>query len=179
MLPSLLLALFVAPVQDTITPPTVVIVRHAEKAAEPARDPGLTVAGVARAAALDSMLADAKVTAILVTPYRRNRETAAVVAARHGVTPTVIPISSGIAAYAEAVAAEARRVGGTVLVVGHSNTLDEVVAALGGNGAFGDLCDNQYQSMWTVVAGSQGASTIRSRFGASDPPAPPGCAEMH
>jgi len=177
MLPSLLLALFAAPVLDTV-PVVVVIVRHAEKAAEPARDPGLTAAGMARAAALDSMLADAKVSAILVTPYRRNRETAAVVAERHGVTPTVIPISNGIADYAEAVAAEARRVGGTVVVVGHSNTLDEVVAALGGNGTFGDLCDHQYQSVWTVVVEPDGARTIRGRFGAPNPEPTQACAAM-
>lgn len=175
---SLLLALFVAPVADTVSL-VVVVVRHAEKAAEPARDPGLAAEGMARAAALDSMLADAKVTAILVTPYRRNQETAAVVAARHGVTPTVVPIAGGIAGYAEAVAAEARRVGGTILVVGHSNTLDDVVAALGGNGTFGDLCDNQYQSVWTVVVGPEDTRTIRGRFGAPDPPAPAGCAAMH
>lgn len=176
MLAALVLALL-APT-DTITTPVVVVVRHAEKAAEPARDPGLTAAGVARAAALDSMLADTKVTAILVTPFRRNRETAAVVAARHGITPTEIAVTGGIAAHAAAVAAEARRVGGTVLVVGHSNTLDDVVAALGGNGAFGDLCDNQYQSVWTVIVDPDGARTIRGRFGAPDPPPPGECGQM-
>jgi phosphohistidine phosphatase SixA len=180
MLSALLVSLLAAPASPVDTlPVVVVVVRHAEKAAEPARDPGLTDAGVARAAALDSLLADAKVTAILVTPYRRNRETAALVARRHGIEPTVIPITGGIAAYAEAVAAEARRVGGTVLVVGHSNTLDEVVAALGGDGAFGDLCDHQYQSVWTVIVDATGSRTIRSRFGAANPPAVEGCAAMH
>jgi phosphohistidine phosphatase SixA len=177
MLPSLLLALFIAPAVDTV-PLVVVVVRHAEKAAEPARDPGLTTTGVARAAALDSMLVDAKVTAILVTPYRRNRETAAAVAERHGVTPTVVPIAGGIAGYAEAVAAEARRVGGTVLVVGHSNTLDDVVAALGGDGSFGDLCEHQYQSVWTVIVGPEDTRTIRGRFGAPNPEPTVGCAVM-
>lgn len=178
MLAALLLALVAAPVQDTL-PVVVVVVRHAEKAAEPARDPALTAAGMARAAALDSMLAGARVTGVLVTPFRRNRETAAPVAERHGVAPTEVAISGGIAAYAEAVATTARRLGGTVVVVGHSNTLDDVVAALGGDGTFGDLCDHQYQSVWTVIVEPTGTRTIRTRFGAPDPPAAEGCATMH
>jgi phosphohistidine phosphatase SixA len=176
VLTFLLLTLVAAP--DTITPPVVVIVRHAEKATEPARDPGLTVAGVARAAALDSMLADAQVTTILVTPFRRNAETAAAVAARHGIVPTVVPIDQGIGNYAEAVAAIALRSGGTVLVVGHSNTLDDVVAALGGEASFGDLCDNQYESVWTLIPSPSGTRTFRSRFGAGNPATDPGCPTM-
>ena len=84
---SLLLSLFLAPPADTLRPTTIVVVRHAEKSAEPANDPALSPAGVARAAALDSALADAKVTAIIVTPYRRNAETAVPVAKRFGLTP--------------------------------------------------------------------------------------------
>lgn len=176
MLSALMLSLVVA--TDTIHPPVVVVVRHAEKEAEPRRDPGLTDAGRARAAALDSMLADANVTAILVTPFRRNMETAAVVAERHGITPLVVQISEGLEAYSAAVADAARRAGGTVLVVGHSNTLDDVVNALGGNGSFGDLCENQYESVWYVIPGEGSTRTIRGRFGAGNQPAPDGCTTM-
>jgi phosphohistidine phosphatase SixA len=176
MLSTLLFSFIVA--TDTIQPPVVVVVRHAEKEAEPRRDPGLTDAGRARAAALDSMLVDANVTAILVTPFRRNRETAEFVAKRHGITPLVVQINEGLEAYSAEVADVARRAGGTVLVVGNSNTLDDVVNALGGNGSFGDLCENQYQSVWYVIPGEGSTRTIRSRFGAGDQPAPASCTTM-
>jgi hypothetical protein len=49
--------------ERTGTASLILLVRHAEKAAEPASDPPLTVAGVARAQALAMALRDAGVTA--------------------------------------------------------------------------------------------------------------------
>lgn len=181
MLLSLLLAI-AAPVAqvDTATPPIVIVVRHAEKA-DGSRDPSLSRAGHARALALDSALADAHVTAIVITPYRRNRETAAVVAARSGVAPIVVPLRGGIEAHAKAVAAEALRHQGTVLVVGHSNTVGPIVAALGGTATIGELCESAYQWLFLVRPATQPsgqAVTIRSRYGAPDPPGSDECRGM-
>jgi len=163
---SLLFSLLLLAPTDTTRPLTVIVVRHAEKAAEPASNPGLTAAGVARAAALDSALADTKVSAILVTPYRRNTETAAPIASRFGLTPIVVPITAqgGVKLHALAMAAKARELGGTVLIVGHSNTVGAVVEALGGP-KVGDLPDSEYTLMWTVVADGQEVRVVRSRFG--------------
>lgn len=167
---SLLASLLFISAPDTLRPTTVFVVRHAEKSAEPANDPALSPAGIARAAALDSALAGTKLTAIIVTPYRRNVETAAPLARRFGLTPIVIPIPAqgGVPLHAIAVAAEARRLGGTVLVIGHSNTVGAVVEALGGP-AVGDLPDNEYQSLFTVLLGEGGAQVVRGRFGAVNP----------
>jgi hypothetical protein len=62
--------------ERTGLPALVLLVRHAEKAAEPADDPPLTAAGAERAQALATALQDAGVTAIITTPLRRTRETA-------------------------------------------------------------------------------------------------------
>ena len=179
LLPALLLALAPQAPADTVQPPTVVVVRHAEKA-DASRDPSLSEAGRARALALDSALADARVTAVIVTPYRRNAETAAPVAARHGLTPIVVPVSGGVDTHAAAVAAEARRHEGTVLVVGHSNTVGAIVAALGGSSDVGDLCESAYQWMFLVRPAPPGgaAMTVRGRYGAADPPEAAGCGGM-
>lgn len=180
MILALLFAL-AAPIQaDTSVPPTVVVVRHAEKA-DASRDTDLSAAGYARARALDSALIDAHVSAIIVTPYKRNAETAAAVARRYGLTPIVVPLTGGVAAHAKAVAAEALRHSGTVLVVGHSNTIGAVVAALGGTATIGDLCEAAFQWMFLVRPAGEGSGptmTVRSRYGAADPPGSDSCAAM-
>lgn len=172
---SLLMLLFVVTPSDTSRHPTVVVVRHAEKASETERDPSLSNAGRARAAALDSALADAHLVAILVTQYRRTVETAALVAARHHLTPLVITTEGGVATHAAAMARAARHFDGVVLIIGHSNTVTPIVAALGGP-TLPDLCDKNYSLLFTVVPGS--AALLRSRFGAADPPGAESCVAM-
>lgn len=169
LLAALLLPLHLAAAQ------TAVVVRHAEKASETERDPVLSAIGQARAAALDSALAGAKVMAIIVTPYHRTRETAAIVARRHGLTPIEVAVAGGVPAHARAVAAEVAKHQGTVLVVGHSNTVGAIVAALGGTSDVGDLCDSEYQAMFTVLPGG---ATVRNRFGAGNPAHLPACGAM-
>jgi hypothetical protein len=62
-----------------------------------------------------------------------------------------------------------RFAGKTVLVVGHSNTVAPIVAALGG-AKHRDLCDTEYDALFTVVISDDGAvRTLRSRYGAPTP----------
>jgi len=148
-------------------PQLFVVVRHAEKASETARDPDLSATGHARAAALDSALSAMPVNAVLVSPFVRTRQTAAVVAARRGLTPTEVPLGrEGVPAHARAVAAEARRHEGTVLIVGHSNTVGAIVAALGGDATIGDLDDGDYRSMFVVFPRGESVGTLRVQYGA-------------
>ncbi|MCB9517604.1 MAG: histidine phosphatase family protein [Gemmatimonadales bacterium] len=116
LLPALLLALAPQAPADTVQPPTVVVVRHAEKADAP-RDLPLSEAGRARALALDSAPRRRPGDCGRHFPYRRNAETAALVAARHGLTITQSwSCVGGVTLTRRAVAAEAMRNGGTVLV---------------------------------------------------------------
>ena len=55
---------------------TVILVRHAEKAAAPADDPPLTPAGLARAQDLKARLAAAGVTLVIHSEFQRTRLTA-------------------------------------------------------------------------------------------------------
>src|SRR3954471_23357965 len=101
---------------------TVILVRHAEKAVEPAADPGLTPEGEARARALLEVARDAGVTDVITTQFARTRATAQPVATALGITPEVVDARG--ATHAQDVANAVRRhVGMTVLVVGHSNTV--------------------------------------------------------
>jgi broad specificity phosphatase PhoE len=115
----------------TVSPPSsvsYVVVRHAEKATDDPRDPSLSDAGLARAEALATLLRSRDVVAAYATQYRRTIDTAAPTAAGHDVSIA----SYDAEAPADAVAARLRRshANGTVLVVGHSNTVPGLVSAL-------------------------------------------------
>ncbi len=182
MLRALLVAtlgLLLASAADAAERTVVFLVRHAEKAEEPRRDPGLTPAGRDRAEALAEVLASARLTGIVTSQFTRTRATAAPVARAAGLEPVRIRYRAGdFAAHGEQVAAAIRErfAGGVVLVVGHSDTIPAIVRALGGP-VLDRLCEpTEYASLFTMVLdGDAFASFARSWFGRPDPPLPPEC----
>jgi broad specificity phosphatase PhoE len=145
----------------------VVLVRHAEKADEPRTDPPLTDGGRARAGALAAALEGARVSAVVVTPYRRTRATAEPLLRATGLTPIELPVAGGLADHVRAVADTVRHraPGETVVVVGHSNTIPPIIRALGGP----DL-------LFVLTLPAQGAARlIRASYGAADPPGARDC----
>ncbi len=155
-------------------PTVVILVRHAEKAAAPANDPPLTDAGVARANSLVALLADANVAAVIATPTVRTRETAKPTAEAHGLTIETVGFAPA-ALHAKAVAdAVMKHAGRTVLVVGHSNTVASIVAALGGP-KMADLCDSQYSMLIVMVLDGRNVRVIRSSYGIATPDTPEAC----
>ncbi len=157
--------------QDHTSDRIVILVRHAEKESEPGNDPPLTAAGQARAQALAGAVAAAGIDAIVVTPFRRTRDTAVPVAQERGLTPIEVQVGRDIAAHVAAVAdsVRARRSGASVLVVGHSNTIPAIVTALGGP-RLPDLCDNQYAVLYVLSVPADGpARLVTASYGAPDP----------
>ena len=155
---------------------TVILVRHAERAPEPRGDPPLTEAGRARAGSLADSVAG-RVDAVIVTPYRRTRETAAPTARVRGLTPIEVSPAGGLAAHAREVADSilAGPAGRTVLVVGHSNTLPAIIAALGGP-TVPDLCETEYATLFVLTVPATGPRHLtRATYGAPDPPGADGC----
>ncbi|HEX5581485.1 MAG TPA: phosphoglycerate mutase family protein, partial [Gemmatimonadaceae bacterium] len=148
-------------------PTTIIIVRHAEKAPAPADDPALSAEGQARARAIRDLLAAERVDAVIVTQFRRSRETAAPLAEARGITPEVVPAQRDVAAHAREVADHVlrRHAGRTVLVVGHSNTIQAIAAALGG-GPDGEIDEREYDRVIVVVRPATGeARRIELRVG--------------
>ena len=157
--------------------PAVIVVRHAEKASDPADDPALSPAGERRAEALAGALAGARVDTIITTHYLRTRRTAAPIALARGLTPIVVRPGSDTAAHAREVAkaVRARPAGEVVLVVGHSNTVPAIIAALGGP-QIQPLCETEYANLFTLILEpGGGARFIRSSYGTPDPPAAADC----
>lgn len=159
-------------------PTQVILVRHAEKATVGGDDPALSELGKARAADLAAALRSAPPSAIIVSSLQRTALTAADVVAATGVTPQAIPVAGG-AAHIAAVASAVQKQTGTVLVVGHSNTVPAIIKALGGP-SLPDICDATYSHLFVFTPARDGraASLIVSRFGANEAAPPATCAGM-
>ena len=159
--------------QATATPELVVLVRHAEKAAEPPADPALSPAGEARARALAQALAGLKVNAIVTTQFQRTRDTAAPLAQALSPQPQVVATRRGdLAGHVRAVADAVLAHSGVVLVVGHSNTVTAVLAALGGP-SLQDLCETSFGHVFLVTAA--GSRWAQFSYGAPSEPPQAGC----
>jgi broad specificity phosphatase PhoE len=147
---------------------TAILVRHAEKAATPADDPPLTAAGEARARDLLAAVRDAGVSAIITTQFARTRATAQPTAAALSIVPSVVTAAG--ATHAQDVAAAIRKhPGQTVLVVGHSNTVPEIIQALGGKRP-ANICDAVYDNLYIVTIAADGkVGVVQARYGAASP----------
>jgi phosphohistidine phosphatase SixA len=147
---------------------TIVIVRHAEKATDDPRDPSLSDAGRQRARDLAAALAGADLTAVYATQYRRTRDTAAPAAAAAGIAVAERSVpADDVPAFAADLARHvlSAHAGRTVLIVGHSNTVPELVKALTG-AAVAPIADDEYDRLYVVVGGGgAGARLIASRYG--------------
>jgi phosphohistidine phosphatase SixA len=110
---------------------TVFLVRHAERAdgagggaAMKASDPDLSTAGHARAESLAAMLKDAGIVAIFASDKKRAQQTGAPLAKALGLTVEAVPDTT-------ATIAKVKAAKGNVLIIGHSNTVPEIVKGLG------------------------------------------------
>jgi broad specificity phosphatase PhoE len=131
---------------------TIIVIRHAEKALDGGDDPPLTQAGQARAELLARMFGDGQrpghVEAIYISPTLRSRMTAAPLAVKLGLTPIVAP--------ARPPKDLARRIlrersGDRVLVVGHADTVPDLVASLMGRRSLPPIADDEYGTMYIVT----------------------------
>jgi phosphohistidine phosphatase SixA len=160
--PVLLAALVLAAAACRAPISTVVLVRHAER--PPGADPDLNVLGRARSESLSVALARFKVDAILHTQFKRTQQTAAPLAARTGLTPTVVTATGTDAEHAAAVLARLDALKGkTVVYVGHSNTVPAVIAALGLAPA-PTIADTEYFHFFVVRRGAAGAELLRVKY---------------
>jgi phosphohistidine phosphatase SixA len=136
------------------------LARHAEKQ-NVAEDPRLNEDGRLRAARLADLLADAGLTSIHSTDYRRTRETAQAVARRLGLEVKLYdPAEPG------KLLDELQEAGGRHLLIGHSNTVPDMVARLGGEpyGAIDE--EGEYDRLYIVTLDEGGsASTLLLRYG--------------
>lgn len=157
----------------------VYIVRHAEKATDNPSDPELSPAGYVRADSLSQQLREAGVNVIITTQLKRTVLTARPLALMRGITPEVVPAGGPTSAHIDSVVAAVRRhVGGTILVVGHSNTIGHIATRLGGD-RMGDLRDSEYSRLIILsMPRAKPTKMLVDRYGPPDPPSDGSCTPM-
>jgi broad specificity phosphatase PhoE len=142
----------------------ILVVRHAERAdgdaaagqMQAATDPPLSAAGQARATRLAAMLADAGITAIYATQYRRTQDTAKPLAASLGLDVRTRDARDQEALLRTLASDHADDV---VLLVGHSNTVPAIVQAFGGPTFAID--EDDYTNLFVVVPSTGTVTRIR------------------
>ena len=136
----------------TSEPPAFFVMRHLHTPAGE-RDLDLTEEGRRHADQLADMLGGEDISAIYVSDYKRTRQTAAPLAARLGLTPIVYDPADTPALVAR-VSSET----GGVLVVGHSNTVPDIVEQLGGARPAA-LVHEDFGDVWRI--GTAGTTRLR------------------
>ena len=133
----------------------VYVTRHFQKAV--GADPDLTAEGRANAARLADILQGEGIRAIFVTATKRSEQSGRPLAERLGLALTVYdPMDPAT------LEAKVRASGGSVLVVGHSNTVPDLVERFGG-GRQQPMAEDQFGTLFVIDQPSGALSRIEIR----------------
>jgi broad specificity phosphatase PhoE len=150
MLAALLAAMIGAAAMASLpAAPTVYVMRHLDTP-EGERDPDLTDAGRANAQALVHWFHGKTLTAIYASDFKRTLQTVAPLAIAYRVEVKLYDPRD-----TPALIARLKAEPGPVLVVGHSNTVPDIVEQLGGARP-GPLAHPDFGDIWTVADGKTG-----------------------
>ena len=142
---------------------TLILVRHAEKIIDPNNpDIDLNADGQARAQELVRMFGDAGINAIYATQYKRTQETVKPLADRLG-----LPINQVNAKNTGDLLAQirAQHSGHTIFIVGHNNTVPEIIAAAGGP-QYEIIPESEYDNLFIVTIYRTGkAKVVKMKYG--------------
>lgn len=154
-----------AATREEVADTTVILVRHAEKAVAPGDDPPLSDTGRKRAAALRHTLEKAGISAIYATQYQRTQQTVEPLAKALKTSPKLIE-----AVKVDALVSQIRQKhrGETVLIAGHSNTIPEIIKALG-VAESPTIADSDYGDLFVVTVPKSGpARLLHLQYGAGE-----------
>jgi broad specificity phosphatase PhoE len=139
---------------------TVILVRHAEKNTSIAEDPPLTAAGRERAQELVRMFENTGIQMLLTTPYARTRQTITPLAQKLNLTPLEVKETDLIVSQIRK-----EQAGKVTLLVGHSDTIPELIRKLGGI-SIPEIPDTQYDDLFILTLPASGKPTVlRMKYG--------------
>jgi 2,3-bisphosphoglycerate-dependent phosphoglycerate mutase len=125
---------------------TYFVSRHAERAGTMSNDPALTPEGEKQAQDLKNYLQGKNIKAIYSTNYIRTKSTAQPTSELFGV-----PVKIYNPAQTNQLLDSLKGFkGGNVLIVGHSNTVDDIVNGLTGSNTMSDLAETEYGNLFIV-----------------------------
>lgn len=164
----------IAVAQEEFKPITVFLIRHAEREDEPRQDPPLKKEGVARSQELARLLSNAGIKAIFTSQFTRTKQTAEPLATKLGITPTPFTLKIN-PSNTRQIAAEStaevtnkilERAGESVLVVGHSNSILDVIKMLGGD-IVPTIDEKKFDDLFVVTVYAKGkARVVQMKYGA-------------
>jgi broad specificity phosphatase PhoE len=154
-------AIFALWVWFTANSTVAIVIRHAEKESVSEPDPPLSEAGEARAALLVRMFGQptgaGRLDAIYISSALRNRMTAAPLAARLGIVPIVAPTDDPKELAYRIVREKS---GKRVMVIGHTNTVPDIVAALSGRNDIPPIEEKDFGTMYIVTVPRIGYANV-------------------
>lgn len=139
---------------DTST--TFILVRHAETTGA-GSNPNLSVDGQARANRLSQILERVNLDAIYSTNFNRTMQSAQPAATAKGLTITTYDPFAPAALVDQVLLSFPK---GAVLVVGHSNTIPDMLNQMVGANTFPAITENEYDNLFVVHISALGEATV-------------------
>ena len=132
---------------------SVYVMRHLQKAT--GDDPPLTAEGASNAKLVAGQLGNTGIKGVFATATRRAAQTGEPLARAQGLTVTTYDPRN-----VPALVEQVKAISGNVLVVGHSNTVPDLVAAFGGTKP-APLTEADYGTIYVVKSGSTAVTTMQ------------------
>ena len=146
---------------DEVT--TVFVVRHAEKAVVQGDDPPLSEAGLERARLLNQMLAQAGVTNLYASQFKRTQQTLQPLAEEWNLKPVIVEARE-VPDLVKRLKEESR--GGTAVIASHSNLVPAILKRLGVPNQL-VITEQQYDDLFVVLLQEGKAHLIHLKYGRS------------
>lgn len=130
------------------------ILRHTEKVDEDAENPKLSKLGVQRARYWKSVLQNVDVQRIFTTDFDRNIQTAKILGEDYSINPEIYyPLSFDVLKFINEVK------GQHVLIIGHSNTIPDMVNRLVGESRYPPMSHLDYDNLFLVTINASGETS--------------------
>jgi broad specificity phosphatase PhoE len=145
---------------QTETQTKIYLVRHAEKNTDNPKDsdPLLTAKGTERALALSEVLKGTSLNAIYTTDYKRTRATAIPTAENQKIEIQLYDAKNLKTAAAAILKNNTNK---NILVIGHSNTVLEMIEAMGGKKPIKNIDDQDYNNLFLLVIAPNGDTEVK------------------
>lgn len=130
------------------------ILRHGEKTDDAAEDPELSDAGIKRSQYWKKVLQHTTFDQVFTTEFKRNIQTANLIASNSSVKPELYyPMSFDVLNFMNQIK------GQTVLIIGHSNTIPDMVNRLINETKYPPMSHQNYNILYTITIGNDGETS--------------------